>query len=165
MSIGMSMYGRMAQIMKTRMLQTKRASGARNPLRDGFPELPKAPRAILIVEDETSIRRLLVDLLSAAGYRIQSVAEGTLALRILEGDPDIELVLTDLSMPGMPGTAVAEWVSRSRPEVKVICMSGDPAPFREALNRLLEMRMVDFLPKPFLPAQVIQLVKRLLDGR
>jgi len=120
-------------------------------------------KAILIVEDETSIRRLLVSLLSAEGYRIQSVADGTLAIRILEDDPDIDLVLTDLAMPGIPGTAVAEYLSRTRPQVKVVCMSGNPQSHEKSLRRLLERRLVDFLPKPFTPMQVLQLVKRLLE--
>jgi CheY-like chemotaxis protein len=121
------------------------------------------PKTILIVEDETAIRRLLVSLLSAEGYRIQSVADGTLAIRILEDDPEIDLVLTDLAMPGIPGTAVAEYLSRTRPQVKVVCMSGNPQPHENSLRRLLDRRLVDYLPKPFTPAQVLQMVKRLLE--
>lgn len=120
-------------------------------------------RAILVVEDEGSIRRLLVSLLSPQGYRIESVADGTLALRILEDDPEIELVLTDLNMPGIPGTVVAEYVAMSRPEVKVVCMSGNPDPHESGLRRLLDKRLVDFLPKPFTPSQVLQMVKRLME--
>jgi CheY-like chemotaxis protein len=123
---------------------------------------PNPSKAILVVEDETSIRRLLVSLLSAEGYRIQSVADGTLAIRILEDDPDIDLVLTDLAMPGIPGTAVAEYLSRTRPQVKVVCMSGNPHPHEKSLRRLLERHLVDFLPKPFTPVQVLQMVRRLL---
>ncbi|MDB5049651.1 MAG: histidine kinase [Fibrobacteres bacterium] len=124
---------------------------------------PLPAKAILIVEDETAIRQLLVSLLSSQGYRIESVADGTLALRILEDDPDIDLVLTDLAMPGISGTAVAEFIAHTRPEVKVVCMSGNPQPHEKSLKRLLERRLVDFLPKPFTPMQVLQLVKRLLD--
>jgi CheY-like chemotaxis protein len=120
-------------------------------------------KAILIVEDETPVRRLLVSLLSAEGYRIQSVADGTLAIRILEDDPEIDLVLTDLAMPGIPGTAVAEYLSRTRPQIKVVCMSGNPHPHEKSLDRLLERRLVDFLPKPFTPVQVLQMVRRLLE--
>jgi two-component system cell cycle sensor histidine kinase/response regulator CckA len=120
-------------------------------------------KTILIVEDETPIRRLLVSLLSAEGYRIQSVADGTLAIRIIEDDPEIDLVLTDLAMPGIPGTAVAEYLSRTRPQVKVVCMSGNPQPHEKSLGKLLERRLVDFLPKPFTPVQVLQMVKRLLE--
>lgn len=122
-----------------------------------------ASKAILIVEDETAIRRLLVSLLSAEGYRIQSVADGTLAIRILEDDPEIDLVLTDLAMPGIPGTAVAEYLTRTRPQVKIVCMSGNPHNHEKSLLRLLERRLVDFLPKPFTPKQVLQIVKRMLD--
>ena len=120
-------------------------------------------KAILVVEDETSIRRLLVSLLSAEGYRTQSVADGTLAIRILEDDPDIDLVLTDLAMPGISGTVVAEYLTRTRPKVKIVCMSGNPQNHEKSLRRLLDLRLVDFLPKPFTPMQVLQMVKRMLD--
>lgn len=120
------------------------------------------PRSILVVEDDPLIRRLLVSVLSAEGYRIESVADGTLALRILEDEFEIDLVLTDLSMPGLCGTAVAEYLAKNRPKVKVICMSGDPAPHEPALAILLRKRLVDFLPKPFTPVQLLQLIKRRL---
>jgi two-component system, cell cycle sensor histidine kinase and response regulator CckA len=132
--------------------------------REHSPAIPASTsKTILIVEDETSIRRLLVSLLSAEGYRIQSVADGTLAIRILEDDPEIDLVLTDLAMPGIPGTAVAEYLTRTRPQVKIVCMSGNPQNHEKSLRRLLERKLVDFLPKPFTPMQVLQLVKRMLD--
>lgn len=120
-------------------------------------------KAILIVEDETPIRRLLVSLLSAEGYRIQSVADGTLAIRILEDDPEIDLVLTDLAMPGIPGTEVADYLTRTRPQVKIVCMSGNPHNHEKSLRSLLDRRLVDFLPKPFTPMQVLQMVKRMLE--
>lgn len=137
--------------------------GQSQPRGSANPWAQVPPKSILIVEDETPIRRLLVSLLSSQGYRIESVADGTLALRILEDDPEIDLVLTDLAMPGIPGTAVAEYLAVTRPEVKVVCMSGNPQPHEKRLRRLLDRRLVDFLPKPFTPAQVLQLVKRLLE--
>lgn len=160
--MSMTVFGRMALKMKSKMAEEERDTEARG---NSQSWTANQTRAILIVEDETSIRRLLVSLLSSEGYRIESVADGTLALRILEDDPDIELVLTDLSMPGIPGTVVAEHLAHSRPEVKVVCMSGNPQPHEGSLNRLMDRRLVDFLPKPFTPSQVLQLVKRLMDKR
>lgn len=120
-------------------------------------------RGILVVDDESAIRRLLVQVLASLGYRIESVANGALALRILEDDPEIELVLTDLTMPGiMKGQDVAEWVLRKRPDVIVVCMSGSPDDRDGRLARMVERRQITFLPKPFLPTQVIKLVQRLL---
>jgi CheY-like chemotaxis protein len=156
--MGMTGFGRKAKDMKGGISESEtdaRSSSA------GW--IANQARAILVVEDEGSIRRLLVSLLSPEGYRIESVADGTLALRILDDDPEIELVLTDLSMPGISGTVVAEYVAMSRPEVKVVCMSGNPEPHESGLRRLLDKRLVDFLPKPFTPSQVLQMVKRLME--
>ncbi|MDB5102395.1 MAG: Blue-light-activated protein [Fibrobacteres bacterium] len=149
--------------MKSNLMNYGREAEARASANAAQGWTPLPPKSILIVEDETSIRRLLVSLLSSEGYRIESVADGTLALRILEDDPDIDLVLTDLAMPGIPGTVVADYLSRTRPEVKVVCMSGNPQAHEKSLLRLLERRLVDFLPKPFTPMQVLQMVKRLLE--
>jgi two-component system cell cycle sensor histidine kinase/response regulator CckA len=120
-------------------------------------------KAILVVEDESAIRKLLVSLLSSQGYRTESVADGMLALRILEEGAEIDLVLTDLSMPGISGTSVAEYLAETRPEVKVVCMSGNPYPHEKILKRLLDGRLVDYLPKPFTPVQVLQMVRRCLE--
>jgi CheY-like chemotaxis protein len=141
------------------------APGAGHAASETFPEsgswIPGLQRrSILVVEDDPVIRRLLVSVLSAEGYRIESVADGTLALRILQDESEIDLVLTDLSMPGLPGTAVAEYLAENRPEVKVICMSGDPDPHDPALARLLEKRLADFMPKPFTPSQILRLIRR-----
>jgi CheY-like chemotaxis protein len=147
---------------------TKPRNNPELPVHGADLAVPEAPgwlpglqrRSILVVEDEPLIRRLLVSVLSAEGYRIESVADGTLALRILQDETEIDLVLTDLSMPGLPGTAVAEYLAENRPEIKVICMSGDPDPHDPALSRLLEKRLADFMPKPFTPSQVLQLIRR-----
>ena len=90
------------------------------------------------------------------------MADGSQALRILEDEFEIDLVLTDLSMPGLCGTAVAEYLAKNRPKVKVICMSGDPGSHEPVLATLLRKRLVDFLPKPFTPTQLLQLINRRL---
>lgn len=140
-----------------------RDAAAQGAVADAAGWLPGPHRhSILVVEDDPFIRRLLVSVLSAAGYRTESVADGTLALRILEDEPEIDMVLTDLSMPGIPGTAVAGYLAENRPGVKVVCMSGDPHPHDPELRNLLDRRQAEFLPKPFTPSQLLQLVKRRL---
>jgi DNA-binding NtrC family response regulator len=128
-------------------------------------ESPLPGKAILIVEDEDSLRELLVSLLSSQGYRTESAADGMQALQILDYGSEIDLVLTDLAMPGIPGTAVAEYLAEARPEVRVVCMSGDPSPHEKSLKGLMERHLVDYLPKPFTPGQLLQMVKRALERR
>jgi CheY-like chemotaxis protein len=151
--------------MKTPRLTPESSGGAGVASRGVFPDaaawIPGLQRhSILVVEDDPMIRRLLVSVLSAEGYRTESVADGILALRILQGEPEVDLVLTDLAMPGLPGTAVAQFLAENRPEVKVVCMSGDPEPHNPALARLLRNRSAEFLPKPFTPSQMLQVIRR-----
>jgi CheY-like chemotaxis protein/two-component sensor histidine kinase len=80
---------------------------------------------ILLAEDEESLRDLLVEVLQERGYRVLAAdrAEGALKLAQEQQEP-IDLLLTDVVMPGMSGVALAEHLRRLRPAVKVLFMSG-----------------------------------------
>ena len=80
---------------------------------------------ILVVDDEESLRTVVVDLLGHLGYCTLSAANGREALEVAKGYPGrIDLLLTDVVMHPLPGPALAEKLMRSRPEMKVICISG-----------------------------------------
>lgn len=80
---------------------------------------------ILLAEDEDSVRKLLRNLLTAGGYKVLEAVDGTEALQIFERDPaGIDLLLTDVIMPGLNGRELARQALASRPELKVIYMSG-----------------------------------------
>jgi CheY-like chemotaxis protein len=91
--------------------------------------LPRAPgrgtETILLAEDEESVRGLLKYLLDTNGYRVFEAKDGSDALRVFEQHAGaIDLLLTDVIMPGMNGSELARKVRASKPGLKVIYMSG-----------------------------------------
>lgn len=80
---------------------------------------------ILVVDDEDALRTVIVDLLGHLGYCTLSAANGHEALELAQGYPGkIDLLLTDVFMHPLTGPALAEKLMRSRPEMKVIYISG-----------------------------------------
>jgi len=85
----------------------------------------KGTETILLAEDEASVRRLLRRLLDANGYRVIEAADGREALRLLEQHGgSIDLLLTDIVMPGLNGRELSQKALASKPGLKVIYMSG-----------------------------------------
>src|SRR5579872_4535578 len=82
-------------------------------------------RQVLIVDDDEGVRGVAVRQLTSLGYRVTAAANGAEALALLERLPDIDLLFTDLTMPGMDGHEVAERARRARPGLKVLFASGN----------------------------------------
>ncbi|MFN0180085.1 MAG: ATP-binding protein [Gemmatimonadales bacterium] len=88
---------------------------------------PGDSRHLLVVDDEPAVRRVLARLLAERGYRVTEAADATEALaRMSAADPAIDLMLTDVVMPGIRGDELARRVLSEFPETKVLCMSGTP---------------------------------------
>jgi len=85
----------------------------------------RGTETILLVDDEESLRTVVVDLLTQLGYQMLSAASGDQALKVA-GDYGgrIDLLLTDVVMDGLPGPQLAEILRQDRPEMKVIFISG-----------------------------------------
>src|SRR5690348_8422268 len=103
---------------------------------------------ILVVDDAESIRKLVCAMLCQNGYRCLEASDGTEALRMVEdGIDSFRLVLTDMVMPNMTGAELAEHLSRLRPDVRIVFMSGysdDPV-----VGQVEHSSPANFLPKPF----------------
>jgi CheY-like chemotaxis protein len=80
-------------------------------------------RSILVVDDEDSIRRVLVRILEPAGARVVCAGNGLEALRALEKEP-FDLVITDVLMPEMDGIELIPLIKKKRPDVYILAMSG-----------------------------------------
>ena len=87
--------------------------------------------AVLIVEDEPLLLMIAAETMRDAGYSVFEAGEGQSALSILHAHPDIDLLLSDIKMPGMSGYQLAEAGMALRPNLKVLLMTGyaqDPVP-------------------------------------
>lgn len=123
---------------------------------------PKATETILLVEDETSVRKLARTILQDGGYTVVDAASGQEALEISrQHNGQIHLLLTDVVMPGTSGREVAQSVVTSRPEMRVLYMSGytDDAIVHHGI---LDAR-TPFIQKPFTPNALLRKVRDLLD--
>jgi CheY-like chemotaxis protein len=118
---------------------------------------------ILLVEDNTALRKLATRVLEPAGYTVLGAAEGTEALRLLEGHEEpVHLLLSDVVMPGMSGRKLAEQLAQTRPRMKVLFMSGYTG---DTIVRhgVLDAQ-VPFLNKPFTAAALLRKVREVLDS-
>ena len=125
--------------------------------------LPAGGETILLVEDEPAIRAALTRMLRGGGYRIIEASNGDEALRLAdETTGAIDLLLTDVMMPGIGGKELVQRLLAIRPDTRVILMSGytDDEDLRRDLG---EARYV-FLQKPFTAKKVAATVRALLDG-
>ena len=130
------------------------------------PPLPEPPAPhpgrsarILVVEDEASVRGVLVDLLAGQGHEVVACEDGKLALGRVNGPP-FDLALVDLSMPGLSGWEVAKGLRAAQPRVPIALVTGwgDQIDFGEA-----RARGVDYLiAKPFNVDDLTRLVARAL---
>ncbi len=117
---------------------------------------------ILVVDDDASIRRLEVRMLNSLGYKSVVAEAGPAGLAALEANPDIDLLLTDIVLPGgMSGPALADAANQMRPELKVVFMSGY-APAGVIRPEALKNR--PFLSKPFTKADLADAVREALEG-
>jgi CheY-like chemotaxis protein len=80
---------------------------------------------VLVVEDDPALRRLMVRTLSAKGYRVLEASDGAEALQLVDrhGGP-LDLVLTDIIMPGLSGPALVERLLPRTPDLKVLYITG-----------------------------------------
>ena len=90
--------------------------------------LPTAPRGagetLLVVEDDASVRMLVLEVLSELGYSGVEAPEGQVALRILESGQPIDLLVTDVGLPGLNGRQLADLAREKRPNLKVLFITG-----------------------------------------
>jgi signal transduction histidine kinase len=117
---------------------------------------------ILVVEDDAQVRLLASTSLRERGYTVIEAANGAEAIALLDGDSHIDLVLTDVVMPGvLTGKEVAEHALKARPNVKVLFTSGyaDASVMRNGLVRA----GARFLSKPYRGGQLAATIRALLD--
>jgi CheY-like chemotaxis protein len=127
-------------------------------------EFAKGTETILIVEDETALRELARELLEANGYKVIEAERGEKAIQLVEhSQTPIDLLLTDVVMPGIGGKQLAKRLLELRPGLHVLYMSGytDDVIYNRGVlpeNTLL-------LPKPFTRAVLLRRVRDALNAK
>ncbi len=139
--------------------------GAPRAGRDEVKERPNGNgEVVLVVEDEPDVRRMAERILTKAGYSVIGTAEGEEGLAVCRGqDQQIDLLLTDVIMPGMLGTELVERAKALRPELGVIFMSGYSHNVL-APEALAEQGRTAFIEKPFNSGELLREVRDLLDA-
>src|SRR5262249_11124066 len=113
-------------------------------------------------EDDEMVRDYALTVIAALGYRPVAASDGSAALRVLEEQRDIRLMLTDLGLPGdMNGTALAAEARRRRPGLRVLFASGSVDSAGRA-ERIPEGETV--LAKPYRRAELAEKLKLLFGG-
>ena len=133
------------------------------PVPAGEPASPNplggSQETILVVEDQVNVRKLIVQILQAHGYRVLEAANGYQALDEAARHPEVlHLMITDVVMPGMPGPELARRLASVHPGTRVLFTSG----YSETRNALESS--VPFIAKPFTPASLLGKVREVLAG-
>lgn len=128
------------------------------------PAASASGETILVVEDEPVVRRLARMALEEVGYSVIEASDGGEALGVLRRDAGtIQLVLTDVVMPGMGGQSLARILHSDRPDLPLLFMSGYQG--EDVTDRGLLEPGAAFIQKPFAPQELARRVRELLDAR
>jgi two-component system chemotaxis response regulator CheY len=111
---------------------------------------------ILLVEDDQTIRELARMMLDADGYRVLSAGTAHEALAMLEQDPDVDLIFSDMQMPGGDGMTMVRELRRRAVTIPALLTSGMKHPDTAALPT-----HTGFLPKPYSHAGLLAALQRL----
>ena len=117
--------------------------------------------SVLVVEDEVMISNLVADCLSESGFRVHEVATADEALRYIKSGANVDVLFTDINLPGgMNGAELAEWARELRLEMPIVYASG-----RCKLSEIspLVPRSL-FVAKPYDPNDICALLMRLTDA-
>lgn len=115
---------------------------------------------ILVVDDEPVVRKSCERILAPEGYTVESASNGNEAIGKL-GKDGYDLVITDLKMPDVDGLELIRWIRNSRPDTGIVVITGYPS--QESIKETLSLRILDYIPKPFSPALLIEITHRAFE--
>lgn len=116
---------------------------------------------LLVVDDEEMIREILVEEFSDIAETVLEAENGVHALKVLEENPDVDAMFSDISMPEMDGLELLENVSKNYPHIASVILSayGD----KKNTARALKLGAMDFIDKPFQVQELQKIAREALD--
>jgi CheY-like chemotaxis protein len=125
-------------------------------------EMRSGSERVLVVDDDPLVLQTMADMLHELGYQVRSETSGAAAQATFEADPQaFDLVLTDMTMPGMTGDVLAERLKGCRPDIPIILCSGYT---QEHLPGGVRVQGIDeFLMKPVFMDRLSQVARKLLE--
>jgi CheY-like chemotaxis protein len=126
------------------------------------PESAAGTETVMVAEDDDMVRALVRVTLESSGYEVLEAANGEAALRLCEEYPGaVDVLVTDMVMPGMGGRALADRLQLSRPELRVLYVSGYAE--SEVIDHGEPGPKTAFVQKPFTPEELALHVRALID--
>ncbi|MCK6503027.1 response regulator [Myxococcota bacterium] len=127
-------------------------------------EAPRGTETVLVVDDDEAIRLVVQQMLEDQGYRVLLAADAYQAMQVVQTSGDrVDLVLSDIIMPGVSGIELVQLVRELRPGIAVLLMSGHTD--RDLLRELGDRERPVLLDKPFPPDLLLRTVRAALDAR
>ena len=115
---------------------------------------------VLLAEDDAPSRQIYYTVLNTEGYHVIEVADGKSALEVLSREP-VDLLVTDVMMPGMTGIELLQRARQIRPDLRAIVMTGHKT--SEAVIGALRNRACEFLEKPFHIEELVEAVRAVMN--
>ena len=115
---------------------------------------------ILVVDDEPVVLRSCERILRDEGYKVESAPGGREAIIKME-QRAFDLVITDLKMPEVDGITLIRWIRKTRPDTGIVVITGYPS--QETVRDAIELGIIDYVPKPFTPSVLTDVIKRAED--
>jgi PAS domain S-box-containing protein len=122
----------------------------------------EAGETVLVIEDEPVVRRLVVEVLADLGYRVIEAVDGPQGLEIAQSAQRIDLLITDVGLPGLNGRQVADAIRAQRPDLKVLFMTGY-AENTALVAGSLDERM-EIIAKPFVMDALAARVRQIIEA-
>jgi PAS domain S-box-containing protein len=124
-------------------------------------ERPETEHVVLVAEDDSVIRLLIVEVVNDLGYRTLEAVDGQSALRILQSTQRIDLLLTDIGLPALNGRQVADGGRATRPGLKVLFMTGYA---EKAASKAFLARGMEIITKPFATEALAKRIRGMIEG-
>jgi NADH-quinone oxidoreductase subunit E/NADP-reducing hydrogenase subunit HndA len=115
---------------------------------------------IMVVDDEPIVIKSCESVLKSEGYNVEGFLSAKEAMLKME-EQSYDLVFTDLKMPEVDGLTLIRWIRKTRPDTGIVVITGYPS--QETIKEALELGIIDYVPKPFTPAALIDVAKRAAD--